>query len=138
MANFTTEAQVREKFQLNDTTLVPTALIETSITDAHNQVLRFLDPVFDIGSPDAGLVLGETLLAGVHLLRSIAASAAFEQKALTIGGNRVGLNKRFETLSELATETETRAWAQLEPFVMDISVNEVAEVTDTTPITGRD
>lgn len=138
MANFTTEAKVREKFQLNDTTLVPTALVDASIADAHAEILRFLDPVFDTGSPDVGLVLGETLMAGAHLLRSIAANAAFEQKALTIGGNRVGLSKRFEALSELATETETRGWAQLEPFLMDIVANDVADVTDTAPIIEED
>ena len=110
MAAFTTESAVRDKFQLTDTTLVPSALVTGSINDAHEIVLRFLDPVFDVPSPDAEVVLGETLLSGAHLLRSLSSSEAFTQKRLTIGGQRIDVARRFEALNDAADSAEEQAW----------------------------
>ena len=138
MAVFTTESAVRDKFQLTDTTLVPSALVTGSIDDAHEIVLRFLDPVFDVQSPDAEVVLGETLLSGAHLLRSLASSEAFTQKRLTIGGQRIDVARRFEALNDAADSAEERAWHVLEPFVLARPASKVADVTDTTPIVEED
>lgn len=134
MAIFTSESAVREKFQLTDTTLVPATLVTTSIDDAHEVVLRFLDPVYDVPSPDTALVLGETLLAGAHLLRSLASSEAFTQKRLTVGGQRTDVARRFEALTDAAGTAEDQAWHVLEPFVLGRPARVVADVTDTTPI----
>ena len=138
MAVFTTESAVRDKFQLTDTTLVPSALVTGSIDDAHKIVLRFLDPVFDVQSPDAEVVLGETLLSGAHLLRSLSSSEAFTQKRLTIGGQRIDVARRFEALNDAADSAEEQAWHVLEPFVLARPASKVADVTDTTPIVEED
>jgi len=138
MAIFTSESAVRDKFQLTDTTLVPSALVTGSINDAHEIVLRFLDPVFDVQSPDAEVILGETLLSGAHLLRSLASSEAFTAKRLTIGGQRIDVARRFEALNDAADSAEERAWYVLEPFVLARPASKVADVTDTTPIIEED
>ncbi len=138
MAIFTSESAVRDKFQLTDTTLVPSALVTGSIDDAHEIVLRFLDPVFEVQSPDAEVVLGETLLSGANLLRSLASSEAFTQKRLTIGGQRIDVARRFEALNDAADSAEERAWYVLEPFVLARPAPKVADVTDTTPIVEED
>ena len=138
MAAFTSESAVRDKFQLTDTTLVSSALVTGSINDAHEIVLRFLDPVFDVPSPDAEVVLGETLLSGAHLLRSLSSSEAFTQKRLTIGGQRIDVARRFEALNDAADSAEEQAWHVLEPFVLARPASKVADVTDTTPIVEED
>ena len=138
MAIFTSESAVRDKFQLTDTTLVPSALVTGSIDDAHEIVLRFLDPVFDVPSPDAEVVLGETLLSGAHLLRSLSSSEAFTQKRLTIGGQRIDVARRFEALNDAADSAEEQAWHVLEPFVLARPASKVVDVTQTTPIIEED
>ena len=138
MAIFTSESAVRDKFQLTDATLVPSALVAGSINDAHEIVLRFLDPVFDVPSPDAEVILGETLLSGAHLLRSLASSEAFTQKRLTIGGQRIDVARRFEALNDAADSAEEQAWHVLEPFVLARPASKVADVTKTTPIVEED
>lgn len=138
MANFTTEAAVREKFQLSDSTLVPAALVETSIDDAHGDLLRFLDPVFDAPSPEEALVLGETLLAGAHLLQSLASSVAFVGRRVTVGGQRIEPDGRFEALTTLALESARRAWETLEPYLLATPPVLALLLTDSTPILGED
>ena len=138
MAVFTTESAVREKFQLTDTTLVTTALVTGSMDDAHELVLRFLDPIFDVPSPDAEVVLGETLLSGAHLLRSLASSEAFNQKRLTVGGQRIDVARRFEALNEAADSAGEQAWEVLEPFVFARPAAKAVDVTETTPIIEED
>ena len=138
MAVFTTESAVREKFQLTDTTLVPSALVTGSIDDAHELVLRFLDPVFDVPSPVAEVVLGETLLSGAHLLRSLASSEAFNQKRVTIGGQRLDVARRFDALNDAADAAGEQAWHVLEPFVLARPAAKVVDVTKTTPIIEED
>ena len=138
MAIFTSESAVREKFQLTDTTLVPSTLVTTSMDDAHELVLRFLDPVYDVPSPVAAVILGETLLAGAHLLRSLASSEAFSQKKLTIGGHKIDVAKRFEALTEAADVAEQQAWYVLEPYVLAVPGEDMVETTDTMPIIEED
>ncbi len=138
MAIFTTESDVRDKFQLTDTALVPASLVASSIADANTELLRFLDPVYDTGSPADGQVLGETLLAGAHLLRSLASKDGFEQKSLSIGGQRVDGGDRFAALTSMAASAEEQAWGILEPFLLDRSARAVLKVTDTTPVLGEE
>lgn len=138
MPNFATEQDVRDKFQLTDTTLVASELFTDSIDDAHTQILRHLDPVHDTGSPDAALVLGETLLAGAHLLRSIASKTAFDLKDLSIGGRRIEPGNRFEALNATADHAEASAWAALEPFLLSMPVRAPLDVSDSTPVLGAE
>ncbi len=138
MANFTTEQAVRDAFQLTDTTLVPATLVEQSIDDAHTEILRRLDAAYDVPSPAAALVLGETLLAGARLLRSLAAKSANEMKDLSIGGKRVESGKRFEALHDAADSAEQEAWKHLEPYMLARSPRSVLIVTDSTPVLGEE
>jgi len=137
MANFTTESEVRLKFQLSDTTLVPSSLITQSIDDAHAELLRYLDPAHDTESPEDGLVLGETLLAGAHLYRSIGSQEAFGQKRGTIGGQRIEEGARFASLMAVATLTWDQAWSLLEPYLTALPARTVAGVTTTTAVLGE-
>ena len=138
MANFTSESLVRNKFELHDTTLVPSSLVDTSIDDAHAELLRFLDPVFQGGTPDAALVMGETLLAGAHVFRTLASGEAFAQKRVTIGGHRVEEGSRFKALSAVAEKAEEQAWYLLEPYLLACSGRSVGDVTDGTAVLGND
>ena len=138
MAVFATESDVRLKFQLNDTTLVPSALVTASIEDAHAELLRFLDPAFNTASPDAALVMGETLLAGAHLFRSLASKDAFDQKAVAVGTQRIEAGQRFGALMAMASLTEQNAWYILEPYVLARPSLAPAGVTETTPVLGEE
>ncbi len=138
MANFTSESEVRQKFQLNDTTLVPSSLVTASIDDAHTELLRFLDPEYDTGSPEDGLVMGETFLAGAHLFRTLASKEGFEQKHLMIGGHRIEEGERFTALMTLASVTDEQAWYVLEPYLLDWPGRSVADATDSTPVLGEE
>lgn len=134
MPVFTNETNAREKFQLTDTTLIPSALVTRNIDDAHTILLRFLDPAFDVPTPDDALVLGETLLAGAYLIRSLASAAAFARKDITIGGQRIEPARRVEALTELADEAEEEAWRTLEPFLALRPADKLAEATDSQPV----
>jgi hypothetical protein len=138
MANFAGESGVRAKFQLNDSTLVPSALVVSSIDDAHVEVLRLLDPIYDVGSPDDAVVLGETMLAGAHLLRSLASDEGFRQRHLQVGGQRVGGDVRLDGLLALAQGAEERAWLTLEPFTLASASREVAAAMLSTPVLGEE
>lgn len=138
MAVFSSESAVREKFQLSDTVLVPSTLITVSIDDAHLEVLRALDPQFDVPTPDDEVVLGETFLAGSHVLRSLSSKHAFEQKDIVVGGKRISGGRRFEALQEAAEDAATRAWETLEPFILPVTARKVADVTDTTPVWDKE
>jgi hypothetical protein len=138
MSSFATEADVRLKFQLNDTTLAPSALITGSIEGAHAEILRFLDPAFNVLSPETALVMGETLLAGAHLFRSLASKDAFDQKQITVGGHRIDAGKRFSALMTLASLAEQNAWYTLEPYLLERPSRAFAEATDTTAVLGEE
>jgi hypothetical protein len=138
MPNFATEAGVREKFQLTDTTLIPADWVTNAIDDAHTELLLALDPVHDTGSPPDALVLGETLLAGAHLLRSIASKHAFDQKRVSVGGNRIEEGRRFDALTVMADAAESRAWDILEPYLVPRPPRAVLVPSGSTPIFGED
>jgi hypothetical protein len=138
MPNFSTEADVRLKFQLNDTVAVPQDLIIAAIDDAHRNILRQLDPEVDTESPEPGLVSGETLLAGAYLFRSLAAHDAFAQKNVTLGGQRIEDGNRFRALTGVAALTEKQAWYVLEPYLREAPARIPADATGSTPILGED
>jgi hypothetical protein len=138
MANFTTEALVREKFQLNDTTLVPSALVTKSIDDAHTELLRYLDPNANTSPPDAALVIGETLLAGAHLFRALASKDAFEQRWATVGGQHLEPGSRFSALLATAAAAAEQSWQVLEPYLAARPGRSLAGVTDTYPLLGEE
>ncbi len=137
MAGFTTEALVREKFQLIDTTLVPVSLMNRNIDDAHLILLRFLDPIFDLPSPAAAVVLGETLLAGAYLMRSLAPGSAFARRKVTVGGQRVEPSGKAEALHAEADAAEAEAWRTLEPYLRIIPSDKLAAATDSQSILGE-
>ncbi len=138
MAVFTSEEAVRLKFQLNDTTLVPSELVIQSIDDAHTELLRYLADEYAAAEPEDALVIGETLLAGAHVYRSLASGDAFKQRHVAIGGNRVREGERFESLTAIANLTEDLAWYTLEPYLEAESGRDVAGVTDSTPVLGEE
>ncbi|MBI4556566.1 MAG: hypothetical protein HY706_03200 [Candidatus Hydrogenedentes bacterium] len=135
---FTTEQNVRDKFQLNDTTLVPSVLVNASITDAHTELLRFLDPLYNADPPEDAIVVGETLLATAHLFRSIAGKDAAEQKRVSIGSQRLEEGSRFAALMSVAALVEKQAWYLLEPYLLEVPPHTIASATDSQPILGED
>ena len=138
MPPFTNEAQVRLKFQLNDAVLVPSLLVEAAIDDAHGNVVRQLDTDVDTDPPEAGLISGETLLAGAYLFRSLAAHDAFSQKNVSLGGQHIQNGDRFRALTAMAALTEKQAWYLLEPYLMDAPARIPADATGSTPVLGED
>ncbi len=137
MAAFIVENDVRLKFQLEDTTLVPSSLVTKSIDDAHEVVLRNLHSDVDTGSPEAALVAGETLLAGALLLHSLSSNDAFVQKNVSVGGNRVTEGGRFDALRAAASTAEDQAWYLLQPYLVDEPERLLLGVTDTRPVLGE-
>ena len=138
MANFTTESEVREKFQLSDTTLVPASLVNASIDDAHTELLRYLDPAYDVPSPDNAVVMGETLLAGTHLYRSLASKEAFDQRRVTVGAQRIEDGERFRSLMTIASMAADQAWLLLEPYLLDNAPRTVLDANASTLVLGEE
>ena len=136
MANFSTEADVRLKLQLNDTALVPTDLVNTSIDDAHELILRRLDASVDTQNPEPGLVAGETMVAGAQLLLSLAVKSAFAQKDVSIGGQRID-DDRFSSLMTASTSLELFAWQLLEPYMTPLASRTLADATETVAVLGE-
>lgn len=137
MPPFTTENSVRLRFQLADTTLVSAELIAACIDDAHNEIERALDPTVEVDPPDASLVTGETLLAGAYLFRTLAAKDAFQQREVSIGGQRIAAGNRFQALSSAASITEAQAWYILEPFLSPRPPRTLLNSTDSMPVLGE-
>jgi hypothetical protein len=137
MPAFTNESLVRLRFHLPDTTLVPTELVEAGIDDAHTVLVRSLAPDVNQITPDADLVIGETLLAGANLLRSLASNETFAQKRMTIGGQQIQEGARFQSLLQMADISEREAWYVLERFLAPHAPRELASATDTQPILGE-
>lgn len=137
MAWFSSEAAVREKFQVADTAVVSLGLVERSLTDAHAAIARRLSLDADTQTPAEGLVLGETLLAGAYVLRSLASkSAAAVPRDVRIGGNQVVTGERFALLMPAAEAAEREAWEALEPFLKPLDGVACAVVSDTLPVLG--
>ena len=137
MANFSTMDNVRLKFQLNDTALVSDSLIDGSITDAHIELLQFLDDEVDVDTPEEALIMGETLLAGVHLYRSLASKDAFQQKHAAVGSQRIEEGRRFASLMMVASTVEEQAWYILEPYLAEVPYSYVLSTTDSVPVIGE-
>ena len=137
MANFAAESDVRLRFQLNDAALVTAELIGACIDDAHGEIERFLDPEVDVDPPEMGLVTGETLLAGAYLYRALSAKDAFQQRNVTIGGQRIEDGERFRALMAVAALTEKQAWFVLEPYLTSPPVRLVLDCTESTPVLGE-
>lgn len=138
MPNFADEAGVRAKFQLTDAQSVAPALVEQSIEDAHLELLRRLDPRHDTAPPATELVLGETLLAGAHLLRSLASKDAFDRKHVVIGGKRIEGGGRFDDVLVAAANAEDYAWDVLAPFLLPRAPVQVLAATDSAPVIGEE
>lgn len=137
MANFTTEADVREKLQLGSADEVAAALINRSIDDVHVLILRRLDPSKANDPSDPELVLGETLLAGAQVLRSIAAADARQRRRVTVGGNRIEPADRDSRLYQLADAIESQAWDVLEPFLLWRVRRTILRLTETQLVLGK-
>ena len=133
MATFTDESTVRLRFQWADTVLVPGDLIGQTIADAHDAILTRLRPEF-MANPPANVILGETLLAGAHVLLTLASRDAFEQKQVTIGGQHIEAGKRFDALMALADRAEQQGWDVMASYLMPIPWGPIAAVTNTKSI----
>ena len=134
---FTTENDVRTTFQLTSTTLVPSALIQARINDAHAEMMHYLDPAFVSGPAPRDLIEGETLLAGARVLESLAAKDAFDQRQVTVGGERIDAGERFASLRAIAIAAEKKAWTVLGPFVLACPVRPAACTTASVPVLGE-
>jgi len=137
MANFTNETNVRLKTQLTDTARVPTTLVESSIDDAHETLLRRLDPVYDVEPADDGLVRGETLLSGAYLLRSVSSGASFSARDLRLGDRYIEEGGRPAALARMADTFESEAWDVLSPFLLEVSDGFNADATEPHEIFGE-
>jgi len=118
MANFTDETRVRLKTQLMDTATVSSELVTRSIDDAHAEILKRLDPAYDVTPPDENLVRGETLLAGAYLLRSLASGAAFHIRGLRILDETVSETGKHKALMALGDRFEKEGWEILGEFLL--------------------
>jgi hypothetical protein len=134
---FTTEEEVRLRFQLTDTVNVPSSLVASCIEEAHEDILRLLDPRHEAGAPPGPLVLGETFLAGAAVLRAVAAKDAYDQKNIAVGGQRIEDGARFGSLMSAAAAAVDQAWAQLEPYLVDRAERLGVAATDSTPVLGE-
>jgi ribonuclease HIII len=137
MASFAAEEDVRSKFQMTDLTLAPSALILASIDDAHAELLRVLDPTRASEPPDANLVMGEVMLAGAHLFRSLASKDALGQRQVVIGSQRIDAGKRFGALMAMASLAEQNAWYLLEPYLVDRPSRAPLAPTETSAVLGE-
>lgn len=134
MANFTSETLVRDTFQFANVTAVPVALVTQSMDDAHVEILRVLDASVDTGNPDAGLITGETILAGARVLRSLSWGHAADQKHLALGGSRIEEGNRYRELQQAASVAESQAWYMLEPYVREVPSGQQMDTTASVPI----
>lgn len=138
MSEFTNETNVRIKTQLEDTTRVPATLVEASVTDAHNAILRKLDPVYDTEPAADDIVRGETLLAGAYLLKSVASGAAFSARDLRLGDRYIEEGERHDAMLKMADRFEEEAWNVLEPFTVPATDGFHADATSTAEILGEE
>ena len=136
MAVFATEAGVRLATQINDTGVASTELIESSIAEAHENVLADLDDTVDPEDPPDVLVRGEILLAASILLRALASRDAVDQVELQIGGQRIGAGQRFASLMTMARQFEKEGARTLGAFAVKPVAMPPTDLTATTPILG--
>ena len=82
---FTTDSAVRARFQMDDTELVPPAMVAAAIDTAHLEITRHLVPGVETDPPEEGLVLGETVLAGARVYELLAGADAVAARRLRLG-----------------------------------------------------
>lgn len=104
--SFANEYGVRLRFQLNDAELISSELVLACIEDAHAEVLRTTKPDLE---PDAGLTMGEILLAGAYLYRALSARDALR--------STIESSERCRLLASVASMAEAQAWYILEPYI---------------------
>ncbi len=136
MAVFATETGVRLAAQIDDTAIASAALIEASISEAHEGVLADLDDSVDQENPPDALVRGETLLAVSMLLRALASRDAVDQVELQIGGQRIGAGQKFASLMTMARQFEKEGARTLGVFAVRPGAMPPADLTATTPVLG--
>lgn len=135
---FTTEDDLRLRFQFNDTVQVPSALVAAGIEDAHQQILRFLDPAHQNPPVPAALVLGETYLAGANVFRALASREALDQKRIAIGNQRIEDGRRFQALMAMSAAAAEQAWMHLEPYLQDRPSLAPGDASASAPILGEE
>lgn len=138
MAAYTSEAAVRAKFDLSDTEQVGTALITASIDDAHALLERYLDAGAVETPVQDGLILGETLLAGAEVFRTLASREAFGRKPVQLGSAKIAGDTRLQALRQIAEQAERQAWRVLGPYCLAQPPQRVAEASDSQPVLGED
>lgn len=138
MPNFATVDDVRLMMQNDDAAIVPNAIIQRSIDDAHECILPLLLPSTDTEQPDPPLVRGEALLAAAYTLGALARGAAGGGYAVQLGGNRLEAGARFERLRRSALDTEAEAWRTLAPFLIPPPPEPPATATASQPVLGKD
>ena len=137
MAVFTTEIAVREKFQVTDVDKVASSLVTEAMEDAHLEVLRHLEAAYNVDPAADAVVLGETLLSGAHLFRSLAAGEAFQQRDVSVGGQRIQAGRRHASLLSTAAQAEEAAWKMLGPYLVTQPMGTVLAVSDSVAILGE-
>jgi hypothetical protein len=136
MSTFAAEADIRLRFQWNDTETVPDELVSMCLSEAHAELVRFLDPVYEMAPIEPAIVTGEILLAGARVMRALAARDASEQQDLQVGNQRIRPAGRSDALIAMAVIAEKDAWYLLEPYLMVVPTHAPMKVTDSTPILG--
>ena len=135
---YATESDIRIRFQIYDTVMVPSDLVTTCLDEAHRELLRFLDPVYDETPTEAPIITGEVLLAGARVFRAVAAKDAMERQDLQIGSHRIRPSGRADALAAIAVIAEKDAWYLLEPYLLATPAHMMATVTHSTPIFDAD
>jgi hypothetical protein len=113
---FTDIDTIRTHTGLSDSGRVPDALITQRLGDAHNDILRDLNPAYS-DSDDAVLATAETELASAYLLRSLAMQASHNDQDHRSGDLTLRRRGRSNVLMQRADEEEARAWGHLAPFL---------------------
>jgi hypothetical protein len=138
MPNFAQVDDVRMLMQNDDAGIVPDAIIERSIDDAHETLLVLLLPAMDTEHPTPLLIRGEALLAAAYALGALARGAAGGGYAVHLGGNRLEAGARFERLRQSAADTEAEAWQTLAPFLIQPPPIPPAAATPSRPVLGTE
>ena len=136
MGTVALESEVRLRTQANDTTAVPTALVDVAMEDANTILVQHLvADAYDAPVDDA-VVLGETLLSCALLLRSLASAAAVSGESVRVGGQSLERGKRFAELQRMAAGFEAEAWEVLGAHAVALP-GESASVTESHPVMGE-
>ena len=133
---FATEHDVRLRFQFTDAAAVPADLIEAAVEAAHERLMQRLLPGC-AADPPAAVLLGETLLAGAEVLRSLAAREAAARANVRIGGQQVSAPGRFADLMLMADAATDAAWHVLADCLLPFPAQRVLAPTASVPVLGE-